>query len=398
MDHSALKLIYVSKKPPKTNRIQKFLEELSDYSFTIEHQSGKHMFISDFLSRFSSPEIENFSIPFLTSTSSLTGKSYMSYLDRICNYNYANDSGKCSHHSYPLTRSQAKIQKVTLPDLFQKSQKSSRKISPVVRTPIPELIPDKPPPVKRWCGRPPKQLETIREYPCAEIPFNEHVQPARPLNRPRRSQTHDEIIDVQEPTPVPRIRLPDLQAISDIDGHMPSDSNEVSKLLHPTEPDFITTPPEVDERIIPVDLESQFQPLMPLSTLPFKNLKIKTRKDITKQTFIDKLLETLNHKSTHFYQLPFSLDALRKSQRLDPFYATLILYLESNHLPSNDKKQRTILAECENYILFNNLLYHFNTPSSKIAVHKVALCIPRDISHKIFELYHSGVSQLQTKR
>jgi hypothetical protein len=57
MDHSAIKHIYVSKKPPKTNRIQKFLEELSDYSFTTEHQSGKHMYISDFLSRYSSPEI-----------------------------------------------------------------------------------------------------------------------------------------------------------------------------------------------------------------------------------------------------------------------------------------------------------------------------------------------------
>ncbi len=35
MDHSALKMIYVSKKQAKTNRIQKYLEELSDYSFEV---------------------------------------------------------------------------------------------------------------------------------------------------------------------------------------------------------------------------------------------------------------------------------------------------------------------------------------------------------------------------
>ncbi len=34
--------------------IQKVLEFILDFSFNIEHISGKHMFVSDFLSRFSS--------------------------------------------------------------------------------------------------------------------------------------------------------------------------------------------------------------------------------------------------------------------------------------------------------------------------------------------------------
>ncbi len=63
MDHSALKMIY-SKKAAKTNRIQKYLEELSDYSFTIEHIPGTKMFISDYLSRFSTSNNETDSIPF----------------------------------------------------------------------------------------------------------------------------------------------------------------------------------------------------------------------------------------------------------------------------------------------------------------------------------------------
>ncbi len=53
MDHSALKHIYCSKKPAKTDLIQKYLEKISDFSFDFEHISGKHMFVSDFLSCFS---------------------------------------------------------------------------------------------------------------------------------------------------------------------------------------------------------------------------------------------------------------------------------------------------------------------------------------------------------
>ncbi len=45
MDHSALKQIYCSRKPGKTIRIQKFLEEISDFSFDFQHISGKHMFL-----------------------------------------------------------------------------------------------------------------------------------------------------------------------------------------------------------------------------------------------------------------------------------------------------------------------------------------------------------------
>jgi hypothetical protein len=71
-----------------------------------------------------------------------------------------------------------------------------------------------PPPIRQRRGRPSKQLQTIREDTRAELPFSEHSQPAKPLNRVRRSQ--QEPLQLQEPTPVQNIRVPDLQAISDI--------------------------------------------------------------------------------------------------------------------------------------------------------------------------------------
>ncbi len=63
IDHSALKRIYCSHKPAKRIRIQKSLEEISDFSFDFQHISGKHMFVSDFLSRFASDNKEDEPIP-----------------------------------------------------------------------------------------------------------------------------------------------------------------------------------------------------------------------------------------------------------------------------------------------------------------------------------------------
>ncbi len=115
MDHSALKCIYCSKKPAKMVRIQKCLEKNSDFSFDIEHISGKHMFVSDFLSHFSSNNKDEEPIPYLTDTSSLSNDSYMSYLDDMCEYNYDTKQGYCTQYSFPLTRSKSKVQKIVLP-------------------------------------------------------------------------------------------------------------------------------------------------------------------------------------------------------------------------------------------------------------------------------------------
>ncbi len=99
MDHSALKQIYCSCKLAKTIRMQKYLEEILDFSFDFQHISGKHMFVSDFLSCFSSDNTEDEPIPYLIDTSLLTDASYMSQLDDICKFNYDTDQGICTHNS-----------------------------------------------------------------------------------------------------------------------------------------------------------------------------------------------------------------------------------------------------------------------------------------------------------
>ncbi len=119
MDHSALKRIYCSKKPAKTVRIQKFVEEISDFSFGCEHISVKHMFVFDYLPHFSSDNQDEEPIPYLTDTSCMDNVSYMSYLDNMCNFSYETQQEICTKHLFPLKRSQAKLQKIPIPKLLK---------------------------------------------------------------------------------------------------------------------------------------------------------------------------------------------------------------------------------------------------------------------------------------
>ncbi len=121
MDHSALKQIYCSYKPAKTIHIQKCLKEISDFSFDFQHISGKHIFVSDFLSRLSSDNNVEEPMPYFMDTSLLNNDSYMTQLDAICKFNYKTGQGICTSHSFLITRSQAKLHKITIPSVFKPS-------------------------------------------------------------------------------------------------------------------------------------------------------------------------------------------------------------------------------------------------------------------------------------
>ncbi len=152
--------------------------------------------------------------------------------------------------------------------------------------------------------------------------------------------------------------------------------------------------PQVTETIQPVNMDSHFLRLRPLTTAYSKDLQLKTCRDVPHQKVINKIIDQLNSKTMHFYNLPFALDTLKKGQHKDPFFSDIIKYLEDNHLPTNMKRQQSILAEAENYLLFNTLLFHFTVKSTKTVEHKMALCIPLELSNSIFELCHSGLTTL----
>ncbi len=68
--------------------------------------------------------------------------------------------------------------------------------------------------------------------------------------------------------------------------------------------------PFVEETVNVPNMHDNFPRSIPLSTRNLTDIKIKSRRDMPNQSFIDKMLGLLNHKSRHFYHLHFDLEAL----------------------------------------------------------------------------------------
>ncbi len=92
---------------------------------------------------------------------------------------------------------------------------------------------------------------------------------------------------------------------------------------------------------------------------------MKTHRVLTNQKVIDKIVDQLNTKTIHFYNLPFALPTLRKAQHKNIFFSSIICYLEDNHRPTNIKCQQSIIAKAENYLVFNSLLFYFKVKLTK---------------------------------
>ena len=454
MDHSALRRILGSKKQARTNRIQKYVEELSDFNFEIKHNAGKHMFISDFLSRFSAPNTDEEPIPYLTSTKDLSVNQYMALLDRICQYDPVTGSGLCTRHDHMQLRSDTKRLGITLPSLFDRDPPTRRsrrtaaqKIAPPPVAPAPrEQQPVRP--AGRRRGRPPKKSsgEIVPALKQATTTHNNKTGSTTPpvdktdiartdISRDHRydlrsrsgheqkgpsANTHpapstlpDQLPDfIPEPeddflmeqiettplsAPVPARARPR----SSIRPHprYPSEDKGVETLNKSVQqplqedialPDFLT-PPAVQETIIAPDPPRHFPKLTNLFPGKVRDVTIKTRRDVPTQAHIDKIVQLLEAKTSHEYRLPFSLQALKQAQRKDSFFAPFIKYLESDHLPSNSTARKNILSESDYYALFGGVLFRMVPQRSRDISHKLTLCIPLDLAHKLFEIYHSGL-------
>ncbi len=194
MDHSALTLIYNSRKQAKTNPIQKYLEELSDYSFTIEHIAVTKMFISDYLSRFSADNSKTDRISFLTSRENLTGNEYMNIdMSNGC-MNIGAQPVSRDEHSFPVTRSHTRAQNISLPGLFPAGGRARKAKSKA----------PKPASLQKPASTPPS-ISVNKSVESSVLPV---VQPvAKKRGRPRKNYTQGVVVDPDDlPTIIPRCR------------------------------------------------------------------------------------------------------------------------------------------------------------------------------------------------
>ncbi len=204
------------------------------------------MFVSDFLNLFSSNNKDKEPITYLTDNTLLEDASYMSHLDDIFQFNYDTLSGVCMFHSFPLMRSQAKLQKIAIPSLF--------KTNPA---------PSGPNPKASVLRDPPAIVASKRSTALPLIDLNQTTPKKRGRGCPLLNRT-------VQPTP----------SIADIDYNIVEDKNETLPTLFP-----------VRRR------RRQAMPVAPLPTVqPHTQLPYNDDETALKQIHIHNLRHQLDHQ------------------------------------------------------------------------------------------------------
>ncbi len=199
MDYSALKHIYCFRKPAKTVLIQNFCRKFQTFHLisTISLASTCLSLIS--CRHFSSNNKDEEPILYLTDTTLLDDASYMFHLDGTCQFNYDTLQGVWTSHTFPLTRSRAKLQKIAIPSLFKTiratsgpNPKASVLIASKRSTALTSIDLNQTAFKKRGCGCPPLN-RTIQHTPLiADIDdnivedMNETLPMLFPVRRRRR--------------------------------------------------------------------------------------------------------------------------------------------------------------------------------------------------------------------
>lgn len=92
---------------------------------------------------------------------------------------------------------------------------------------------------------------------------------------------------------------------------------------------------------------------------------------------------------------PISLDDLRKEQKEDPNFKSMIAYLEEKQVPDDRNEANRIVAEAQYYIIENGILYHLYQPRSKghkWTDVKKQLAVPRKMRDNVLKSYHDALT------
>ncbi len=139
-------------------------------------------------------------------------------------------------------------------------------------------------------------------------------------------------------------------ALKQIDTSNIQDNLDLTCRNAPTRQTHINSIPEVTETLQSINMDSHFPRLLPLCTDYSKDLQLKTRQDVSHQKFINKIIDQLNSKTMHFYNLPFVLLYLtKKSTQRCLFHRH---YIVSRGQPPTYKCQMSKLYHCWSWALF----------------------------------------------
>ena len=330
-DHSAIAQILNGKKKLPTRRIQRLIEHLLPFNFTVQYLPGEKMHIADILSRLAGKDLEPSDQLIPISFNVLTrSKSKLTQPLKM----YTADKHKQSHlpPQKNLQKQHPKTQVQTKTIYPQKKLVPSN-----IQTPLPKLT----------------TVSTLPPVPHGILRRSSPVTLPTPQKEVRKSLVN------------PHLKIPQTLPILDLP---PPDPKETLETYRPPE-------------------ESLFKKALPVLK-DAKELDVFTR-HIPKQTDIDKFLKILKAKVTKSYDLSVSASELVKEYPHSPAFNSIYSYITQNVLPKDKRSQRMVIANAENYIVVNGVLFKLVKDKRTFdAPIKCLLVVPEKFENSVFHMFH----------
>lgn len=340
-DHSAITYILTSKKKIATRRLEKLIEQLITFNFSIYYLPGQKMHIADILSRLAGKDLDppDKVIPIsFNAMQTIQPRRRSPRLNKLPTQGF-HPQDKLKIHQIPPSHSPKKmLEKMPISGSITKNKTS-------LTVPKPRIVYH----TTGSNSKSPSGLPVVSYHTSKE-------KTQHPISPKDKLTLINPTIDI--PTTLPPIEVP---------------------------------PPQIDN-IETYRSPDQFLYQKPLPVLKnSKELDIFTR-HIPKQKEIDEFLAVLRAKVTKDYQLPLLAQSIITAYSQSPAFKNIYQYITTNTLPPNRRLQRSIISNADNYIVADGLLFKLQqTYRNRHMIHRCLLVIPETFEHVVFHMYHDSL-------
>jgi len=364
VDHSALVQIQRSKKEPPTSRFKSLIEQLSDYSFTLSYIPGKHLALSDMLSRMVTPDLTN----------------SQEVVPIAC-------LGDTIENALVLTRSQTKQQGVVL------GNPSEYGVQPATRGSSQPVVP----PSASGGHDPPDPLSMVDSNlepllhdfpPVVETPPIT-VIPDFVSGTPQPFIPGVPIAEVPAPVPVPVRTSGETRSLVENQYKVTGGQSRTEIPLESLIPRNTRSSTEFDA--VPHHSscpEPLTQPNAPLFTY-WKPEQVKLN-HLPKYAEVRKHLSLIKQKCLRDFNLPLKTAEIKREYRSSLYFSEIYKFLKSGELPARQRRARSVIQNSENFILIQDLLFKISLADFDDDF-CLQLCIPESQSTFVISMYHDSL-------
>ena len=379
-DHSAITYILNSKKKIATRRIQRLIEQLLQFNFSVYYLPGKKMHIADILSRLAGKDLDPPDKVIPISFNAMQSEQPLRSSPRIKRQSQQKSLPVDKFIPPKLSPSfmpQVLLKRLQYPDNDILTQRSISNTSPKGKNTLKYTTGDKMP--NKKAGK--KTILQAKLKAKSLTPQVTYQQRKCDSNRLPGSPLPTKVLTTQDKEKVTPPILP-YDKVTLINPEI-----DIPQTLPPVE-----IPPPQAENIDTYRCPETFLYKKPLPVLTdSKELDIFSR-HIPKQKEIDEFLSVLKAKVTKDYKLPLLAKSIINAYAHSPAFKNIYQYITTNTLPPKRRLQRSIISNADNYIVADGLLFKLQqTYRNRQMVHRCLLVIPETFEHVVFHLYHDSL-------